>query len=649
MARNPSPRPLRRSLRLKSKREGDHLTPGRLHGIETLNPRAQRSSMLAKGVPSTTSTTKGANVSGSAPQASNKSDGPKLTPVRRSRRIRIPQHHSGTQTPTSPPLKAPPSATADKVTRLETPFAVFWDVLLEQSTEHPEVFDVADSIVRTPEFKSHLNAYIDGYDEAKTLEKTVGGKYPERIPKLEPLFMALIQFIVSSAPDHGLKSPYVRDIHYGERDDAEAILTGDVEGRDSQASSDASASSTTPSPEAVPLAIRPHCVGVVRDGSDRIEYTWDKTVLICRVVLSNESGKSPTPVSLTKRKIFSPPSTPKVQDKKHKADLRTSPSPSDPRSKVPTTSQRPGKPTPTSKHMPKSLASLKSKQVQKPNVPLRLKPPPKSPSNPSVQPDSPLSPSHFSAVQPTLEDKELLAQALEVMYAFGNRRHVLGVLVVATTVRFVYYDRAGSIFSSALDLLNDSSKIAAAFIKLSYCTLHQLGFETCLKIAASSPYSFGTFLGCRVHVNDRRFVLEDLIHSTPAIYGRGTVVYAARKFIPSIPSSEPDDIEFPESMVVKLSWHPVMDPSEDEFYKIAAEHGVGGVAKLYSSCVADRLSVGIRGSLVPGGYQDRELRIQIMGPVCIPIWRVKDLSEFKNAFISLVKGKILYCLWPLPP
>jgi len=74
-------------------------------------------------------------------------------------------------------------------------------------------------------------------------------------------------------------------------------------------------------------------------------------------------------------------------------------------------------------------------------------------------------------------------------------------------------------------------------------------------------------------------------------------------------------------------------------YRLAAERGVQGVSHLYRSTTFSRLSHGFRGRLADGTqFCDRELRVQVLGPLCVPLYRVASLDDFKKAFISLVKA-----------
>ena len=95
----------------------------------------------------------------------------------------------------------------------------------------------------------------------------------------------------------------------------------------------------------------------------------------------------------------------------------------------------------------------------------------------------------------------------------------------------------------------------------------------------------------------------------------------------------------PSRVAVKMSWHTSSSHSEDELLRLAEERGVQGVARLYRSTVVHRVSEGLRGRLVPAAmYADRELRVQVIGPLARPLYEVSSLETFKTAFRSLVES-----------
>lgn len=149
--------------------------------------------------------------------------------------------------------------------------------------------------------------------------------------------------------------------------------------------------------------------------------------------------------------------------------------------------------------------------------------------------------------------------------------------------------------------------------------------------------AFTDVRGHELEVGQHSFTLVRPIHITPSLFGRCTTVYEARA-TPLIGATPFGTI--PETVIVKLAWQPFNLDQEDELFRRVNQHGVNGVATLYSSARLLRLSQSLRASLcMPTEYLDRELRAQIMGPLCAPLYSLTKLSTFKQAFRSLVRGE----------
>ena len=241
-------------------------------------------------------------------------------------------------------------------------------------------------------------------------------------------------------------------------------------------------------------------------------------------------------------------------------------------------------------------------------------------------------------------DTELAANAARLFRATGNRRHILGVYVEHMDVRFCLYDRAGTIYTTPLDLRSDAQRIIAAIISLSFLDPFSLGLEPYL--AVKTPMSPSTLLqeGNNYSIDvDGLFLRTDSLLMAGEASGRATAVFSATL----VPSESSDNAltamgtEIPSRVVVKMSWHIPSSQSEDELLRLANERGVRGVVQLYRSTVAHRVSEGLRSRLVPAAmYADRELRVQVIGPLARPLYEIGDLETFKTAFRSLVQSKL---------
>lgn len=293
----------------------------------------------------------------------------------------------------------------------------------------------------------------------------------------------------------------------------------------------------------------------------------------------------------------------------------------------------------------KRKSSLESASIADPKPPpkrSRISPSDHAPTHPLVI----IPPRPYPSSPITTHSADTLAHyALEMMSATGNRRHVLGVAARDFHTFLCYFDRAGSICSTPIHFIDDEIHFIAAFIALSICTSTRLGFEPCIEPPPLSGKPATSIEGCHIEVEGRRFILDRVVHSATTLVGRGTAVYAAR---PGGMSWFEEDIhpsfdrDMPDVVIVKLSWQVTSRPLEDELFRWAADKGVDGVAKLYYSCVVDKLSDCLRGNLVPPDeYEDRELRIQVIGPLSTPLYRTPNLEQFKFAFISLVQSKLI--------
>lgn len=239
--------------------------------------------------------------------------------------------------------------------------------------------------------------------------------------------------------------------------------------------------------------------------------------------------------------------------------------------------------------------------------------------------------------------EELSRSAEEVFSAQGNRRHLLGISFAKLDARFWYFDRAGSVRSSKIKI--DDPAFISTFLRLLFVDSQQLGHEETfatppnLEYTSSSP-AFVIENGSLVIIQSTKFQVLETIHSSRELYGRGTAVYAA-ELAQSLDELyvDPKLETFPNRVVVKFAWQLTEWDDEDSLYRLAAEHDVQGVARLYRSACITRLSRGFRGKLVDAAlYLDRELRVQVIGPHCIPLYQVRDVEAFKKAFISLVTG-----------
>lgn len=237
--------------------------------------------------------------------------------------------------------------------------------------------------------------------------------------------------------------------------------------------------------------------------------------------------------------------------------------------------------------------------------------------------------SRAQCTAPNVQDMERLAAGF--MNFTGTRRHVLGVDITGFMMRLWYFDRAGAVYSTAIDIRAQPVRFISTLISLQCASDAQWGIETAIVIPSGTPSLFGTVSGYCVELGPQQFELTSATHLTQSLYGPATAIFDAQKF--SATGS------FSGNVVVKLSWQPTHVVPDDELFRLAEQEGVKGVAKLYLSASLARLSGSYRDGLCSyNSYCDRELRVQIFGPLLIPLYTITDVPTFKAAFKSLVQG-----------
>ncbi|KAF8338021.1 uncharacterized protein EI90DRAFT_3041335 [Cantharellus anzutake] len=306
--------------------------------------------------------------------------------------------------------------------------------------------------------------------------------------------------------------------------------------------------------------------------------------------------------------------------------------------------------------------------------------------------DNPETPSSGLPL-PTADDK-LSQYAMEAFSALGNRRHVLGILVAGTKVQFRYYDRAGTISSTDIELEKDAQEFAAAVMCFSLMTPQLLGREllfTQIPKSAQTNSPFGTLTGAKIRVDGLKFEIDKPVYVSRALFGRGTAVYRAFNITdhPPIDDEQADDGAYsfeekgeiykpgegplhshdeeeeyeeegnevegvrnksppgrkraPKVVIIKLSWQPVDCDNEAELLKDARKgQEPFCTPHLFATRVGGKLSdYDRRFNLpdpltVPGQFADRVLRVQVVGPVLRPLYTCQD--NWKEVLLSILDG-----------
>ena len=233
--------------------------------------------------------------------------------------------------------------------------------------------------------------------------------------------------------------------------------------------------------------------------------------------------------------------------------------------------------------------------------------------------------------------KRIFECAFQMMTHGGTRRHVVGIDLEGLMARFWYFDRAGSVCTSPINIRVQPERFINAVLLLQHANGDQLGSETTLTPKENQFSTFDSIEGCQLAMGTSMFEVIRPVHITRSLYGRCASFFEAQA--KHLPGTHPNATVLPERVIVKFSWQLVTQRDEEEHFRLAEQHGVEGVGKLYLAKCLARLSNSYRGQFCPrGSYQDRELRVQILGPVCVPLYTITDLTTFKSAFRALVRG-----------
>lgn len=519
------------------------------------------------------------------------------------------------QYPHSPHPQIPSSPVeALEISDLKVSFREMEDVLMRSDAAlYDEVNAVAVKVAEIPQIASALAGYINTVVRTGASEDKSASSGSTATPKFleDQLLVNLMNKVLLEAPGCGLRRPYVHGMSYSIQ---KRHRVGD------------SVESTVSDDEVDFGGISSICVGSVTNNGPTID--WRSVGVV--IEIDQQRGKtadmsvassSDNSSSIKHRRSGSRNVTPSLLS--HSLTPIGTKRPSLGRAPLPSPMARASQSRGSSEHFSSSIAQHSSND----------------PSNSKL-------PSHIPSTPLSRKGKLLAQGVLEVLSALGNRRHAIGLLVEGTEIQLRYYDRAGCISSSdVLDLNSeaDAIRFIAIIINISLSTIACLGVEPA--IVSQFDTISSSISGSRVLVDGRGFELDSVLHTAHSLNGRGTVVYKARPL--PIDGVQPSDtsrdvnVDLPDLVVVKLSWQVTTQESEERLFRIAAQHGLQGIATLYHSSVAGRLSTGCRGRLLPlrsEEYVDRELRIQVMGPMCVPLYTVQKLSKFKKAFKSLVQS-----------
>jgi hypothetical protein len=228
-----------------------------------------------------------------------------------------------------------------------------------------------------------------------------------------------------------------------------------------------------------------------------------------------------------------------------------------------------------------------------------------------------------------------------------DRRYAISMRLLGSQLRFYYFDRAGCIVTSPIDVLESPATLVGAVINLSLCTRKTLGMETACRVplpeAKLKERLCPQITDLVFDIEGRRYQAEEVKLYNFPLYGRGEITINARMLNPDV--FEPDDNAPNRAVNVTWRewWQPVTRLPDDALYLLAEERGVQGIQKLLASMSAGRLSEDVRGRMVPREmYGDQELRVQVLSTRYSYLCKVTNLTWFQKAFVSLLKSEFLF-------
>lgn len=167
----------------------------------------------------------------------------------------------------------------------------------------------------------------------------------------------------------------------------------------------------------------------------------------------------------------------------------------------------------------------------------------------------------------TLTPHETLGgYALEIFSASGLRRHTYAVSVDSGVVKVWYFDRAGAIGSTAMDLAKEEDRddFVKVLLQFCYADRHSFGFIPKINPPASWPrlaqpgYVMLSTMGSDEEQQPERVKLTSMTllseERSRCLIGRGSMVY-------SFEDEDTDDF-----FILKLCWQPVGRKSEVELF-----------------------------------------------------------------------------------
>lgn len=224
----------------------------------------------------------------------------------------------------------------------------------------------------------------------------------------------------------------------------------------------------------------------------------------------------------------------------------------------------------------------------------------------------------------------------EMLNVSPIRRFALGAVVLGMSVYFGYFDRAGAVFGSPIHIEDDAEVFINAVLN-ACCAGRRCCFtEPPCPDFVYNPVTF-PFSKLIDHLN-YNLTVNGSISSPSEEDSRPSHLFSARCVSNTIGASG-----LPPDVMLEMRWSPCPDIGDTDIRgisRLAESNNIGHIARVHASTTACRLSEYERAELGLVPSSDFEFRITLFSPACVPLQSVSDRGHFKQAFITLVKGKL---------
>jgi hypothetical protein len=215
------------------------------------------------------------------------------------------------------------------------------------------------------------------------------------------------------------------------------------------------------------------------------------------------------------------------------------------------------------------------------------------------------------------------------------RRFALGAVVLGMSVYFGYFDHAGAVFGSPIHLEDDAEVFINAVLNACCAGRRRHFTEPPYPDFVCNPVTFSSDLIDHLNYN---LTINGSISSPSEEDSRPSHLFSARCISNSFVASP-----LPADVMLEMRWLPCSDLGGTDIQGIshlAESNNIAHMARIHASATACRLSECERAELGLVPSLDLEFRITLFSPPCVPLHTVSDGKRFKQAFITLVKGKL---------